>query len=175
MPGEPGAQGDPVWSPEGKSMAFGGVGSDSSPIQILDMRTRKITTLPNSNGLFAPRWSPDGQYLIALATDSSGLSLFDFKTQKWSVLTKGILGYPCWSSNGRFLYFLRGTTSGSSRMETVERMAIPGGKVEEVASLKGLRLTGVYNFWLGLTPDDSPLVTKDAGTEEVVSMNWSAP
>jgi hypothetical protein len=54
-------------------------------------------------------------------------------------------------------------------------MAIPGGKVEEVASLKDLQLTGVYNFWLGLTPDDSPLVTKDAGTEEVVSMNWTAP
>ena len=54
-------------------------------------------------------------------------------------------------------------------------MAIPSGKVEEVADLKSLQLTGVYNFWLGLTPDDSPLVTKDAGTEEIISMNWTAP
>jgi eukaryotic-like serine/threonine-protein kinase len=176
MPEEPGAQADPVWSPDGNSLAFGGQGGGgATTIQVLDMRTRKITTLPNSDGLFSPRWSPDGQYLIAMARDSSGLSLFDFKTQKWSVLAKGIVGYPCWSSDGRFLYFLRLTASRADFMNSVERMAIPGGKVEEVASLKGLQLTGVYNFWLGLTPDDSPLVTKDAGTEEIVSMNWNAP
>jgi hypothetical protein len=54
-------------------------------------------------------------------------------------------------------------------------MAIPGGKIEEVASLKALRTTGVYNFWFGLAPDDSPLVLKYAGTEEIVSMAWTAP
>jgi hypothetical protein len=57
----------------------------------------------------------------------------------------------------------------------VERVVIPGGKVEQVASLKELRLTGVYSFWLGLTPDDSPLLLKDAGTQEIVSMGWTAP
>jgi hypothetical protein len=54
-------------------------------------------------------------------------------------------------------------------------VAIPGGKVEQVASLKALRLTGVYSFWLGLTPDHSPLLLKDAGTQEIVVMSWTAP
>ncbi len=178
MPDEPGAQTDPVWSPDGNSLAFGGQGTPVVPgvIRILDMKTRNITTLPDSQGLFSPRWSPDGQYLAALATASGGIMLFDFKAQKWSVLVRATVGYPCWSSDGRFLYFLRGATDASTGvMGAVQRMAIPNGKAEEVTSLKGLQLTGVYNFWLGLTPDDSPLVTKDAGTDEVVSMNWAAP
>jgi WD40 repeat protein len=123
MPDDSGPQVDPVWSSDGNSLAFSGQGGGgATTIQILDMRTRKITTLPNSDGLFSPRWSPDGQYLAAMRMDSTGIMLFDFKTQKWSVLTKGILGYPCWSRNGRFLYFLRGTTSGAGLMEAVERL-----------------------------------------------------
>jgi len=171
IPNLSGPQADPVWSPDGDSVAFGGVGGgDSTVIHILDVRTRQVTTLPDSQGLFSPRWSPDGRYLVGVRTDSSGLMLFDFKTQKWTNLTIGLVGYPCWSHDGRFLYFQRIIDNPA-----IKRMAIPGGKIEEVASLKALRTTGVYNFWFGLAPDDSPLVLKYAGTEEIVSMAWTAP
>ncbi len=36
-------------------------------------------------------------------------------------------------------------------------------------------MTGYWNLWLGLTPDDSPLLLKDTGTHEVVSMEWHEP
>jgi len=36
-------------------------------------------------------------------------------------------------------------------------------------------LTGVFGIWFGLTPDDAPLILKDAGTQEIVSMTWRAP
>jgi serine/threonine protein kinase/Tol biopolymer transport system component len=173
MPDQSGPQADPSWSPDGQSLAFGEVanaGQGPSVIQILDMKTHQITTLPDSQGLFSPRWSPDGRYLAAMPMGSSALELFDFKAQKWSVLLKELLGYPCWSRDGRYLYILH--LSGN---RGVARLAIPGGKVEQVASLKELRLTGVYSFWLGLTPDDSPLLLKDAGTQEIVSMSWTAP
>ena len=32
--------------------------------------------------------------------------LFDFKSQKWSMLYKGLVRYPSWSHYGRFVYFL---------------------------------------------------------------------
>jgi hypothetical protein len=36
-------------------------------------------------------------------------------------------------------------------------------------------LTRVASFWLGLTPDDSPLLLEDAGTQEIARMGWTAP
>jgi hypothetical protein len=53
-------------------------------------------------------------------------------------------------------------------------MAVPNGKIEQVVSLKEFQQTGIYGFWLGLTPDDSVLVPKDAGTREIVSMGWTS-
>jgi Tol biopolymer transport system component len=170
MPDQNGNQADPSWSPEGDRLAFGGAGGDPSAIYILDMKTPKVTKLPNSDGLFSPRWSPDGQYLAALLTDSSGMKLFDFKARKWSTLVNGLAGYPSWSSDGRFVYFLR--LFGDSR---IERVAVHGGKIERVVNLRGFPQVGVYGFWLGLTPDDSPLLLKNAGAQEVVSMKWQAP
>jgi hypothetical protein len=57
----------------------------------------------------------------------------------------------------------------------VERVDVPGGKIEQVLSLKGFQMTGFYSQWLALTPDDSPLLLKDAGTQEIVSMAWHEP
>jgi eukaryotic-like serine/threonine-protein kinase len=169
MPNVSGNQADPAWSPDGNQLAFGGI-SNAGPtaIHILDMKTRQITTLPDSDGFFSPRWSPDGKYLVALPSDSSGMELFNFKTQKWTVLVKGLVGYISWSRDGRFVYY-------DTPAPALVRVAVPGGKIEQIASLKGIRLTGVYGSWSGLTPDDSPLILKDAGSQEIVSMKWHEP
>ena len=112
----------------------------------------------------------DSFYRAALAAGGESVMLFDFKSQKWSVLVKELVGYPSWSHDGRFVYFLHLAQDFS-----VERVTVPGEKVEQVASLKGLQITGFYTFWFGLSPDDSPLVLKDAGTQEIVSMAWHEP
>ena len=36
-------------------------------------------------------------------------------------------------------------------------------------------MTGYWGLWFALTPDDSPLLLKDAGTHEIVSMEWHEP
>ena len=172
LPNDTGPQADPYWSPDGKSLIFGGAGGGGGPtvIRILNMNTHQIEAVPGSEGLFSPRWSPDARYLVAMRGDSTGLSLFDFKTQKWTMLVPDIVAYPCWSHDGRYLYFQR-----LGDKSDVVRMAVPNGKIEEVVSLKGFSQTGIYGFWLGLTPDDSVLIPKDAGTQEIVSMGWSSP
>ena len=170
LPNDSGPQGDPYWSPDGKSVIFGGPGGGApTMIRILNMDTHQIETVPGSDGLFSPRWSPDGRYLAALHGDSTGLSLFDFKTRKWTMLVPDIIAYPCWSHDGRYLYFQR----LGDKMDVV-RMAVPNGKIEQVVSLKGFPQTGLYGFWLGLAPDDSVLIPKDAGTQEIVSMGWNS-
>jgi hypothetical protein len=39
----------------------------------------------------------------------------------------------------------------------------------------GFQMMGYFTQWLGLAPDDSPLVLKDAGTQEIVSMDFHEP
>jgi Tol biopolymer transport system component len=171
LPNDSGPQWDPSWSPDGGSLVFGGPGSGPpTMIRILNMNTHQIETVPGSDGLYSPRWSPDGRYLAAMHSDSTRLSLFDFKTQKWTMLVPEIVAYPCWSHDGRYVYFQhpRGKVD-------VARIAVPNGKVEPVVSLENIRQTGLYGLWLVLTPDDSVLIAKDAGTQEVISMHWTSP
>jgi serine/threonine protein kinase/Tol biopolymer transport system component len=169
MPGSSQPQSDPVWSPDGNSLAFGGAIPAVDGIHILDLKKRQISTLPGSEKLFSPRWSPDGRYMIALPSDSLGLRLFDFKTQKWQILTHTGAGYPTWSRDGQYVYFLQQGSEG------LVRIGIRDRKVEQVADLKGFQLTGYWGLWLGLAPDDSPLLLKDTGSQEIVALDWQAP
>jgi hypothetical protein len=50
-------------------------------------------------------------------------------------------------------------------------------KLERVVSLKGFRRamgTNGVGFWSGLTPDDSPLVMRNIGSQEVYALDWEA-
>jgi serine/threonine protein kinase/Tol biopolymer transport system component len=162
---------DPTWSPDGTRIAFGGPPAEvTGTIRILDVNTHQILTLPDSKGLFSPRWSPDGRYLIAMPLDSRSLSLFDFATQKWEQIAKLSMGFPNWSKNGDYVYFLH-----EENQPSVMRVRIRDRKVERIADLKNFRQTGYWNVWLGLAPDDSPLLLRDAGTQEIYALDWQAP
>ena len=169
MPGSSQPQSDPVWSPDGNALAFGGALPGPDGIHILDLKTRQVSMLPGTDKLFSPRWSPDGRYMIALPSDSLGLRLFDFKTQKWEILTNTAAAYPTWSRDGQYVYFLQPGSQG------LVRIGIRDRKVEQVADLKGFQLTGYWGLWLGLAPDDSPLLLKDTGSQEIVALDWQAP
>ena len=170
MPGGPQAQADPTWSPDGNSVAFGGVFTAVDGIHIFDLKTSQVSTLPGSNTLFSPRWSPDGRYMVGMPTDSLGLRLFDFETQKWAVLSNTAAGYPGWSQDGKYVYFLQQQPDVG-----VFRVGIRDRKLEWVANLKGFQMTGYWGMWLGLAPDDSPLLLKDTGSQEIVALDWDAP
>jgi serine/threonine protein kinase/Tol biopolymer transport system component len=171
MPGVPGPQADPVWSPDGNSVAFGGViRTATDGIHVFDLKTHRVSTLPDSDKLYSPRWSPDGGYIVAMPTDSLGLRLFDFKTQKWAVLSSTAAGYPGWSQDGKYVYFLQQQPDVG-----VFRVGIRDRNVEQVVNVKAFQLTGYWGQWLGLAPDDSPLLLKNTGSQEIVALDWEAP
>ena len=43
------------------------------------------------------------------------------------------------------------------------------------ADLKNFPITGSLVVLLGMTRDDSPLVLRDTGTQEIYSLDWQAP
>jgi len=165
---------DPNWSPDGHSLLFSYFpifeteAPDTLGVYTVDLKTRISTRLPGSKGFWAPRWSKDGRYVVARSLNSEALMLFDFKTQSWRELAKGLyFGFTDWSSDRQDVYYLRrGPEPG------VLRVRIADGKTNEVASLKYLRQTGFRGgIWMGLSPENSPLLLRDVGTQEIYSLN----
>jgi eukaryotic-like serine/threonine-protein kinase len=169
LPGDSNEETDPSWSPDGSKMSFGTslMGGDrkDASIHILDLASRQITTLPGSTGMFSPQWSPDGQLIKTSSADLSILYIFDMKTQRWTALNTGIRGYDAWSSDSRFIYFLRFTDNSS-----ILRIPITGGEAKEVIDLKGFRYTGTLGLWFGLDPSDAPLMLRDVSTSDVYAL-----
>jgi hypothetical protein len=98
--------------------------------------------------------------------------LFDFAAQRWEEIGK-VTGEPDffnWSRTGEYVYFLDGGDQPS-----VMRVRIRDRKLERVADLKYFRQTGYWGIWLGLAPDDSPLLLRDTGAQEIYSLDWEAP
>jgi serine/threonine protein kinase/Tol biopolymer transport system component len=171
LPDDPHSQRDPDWSPDGDKIIFGGVPADSnSGIRVLDLNTRQVSAMPGSRDLYAPRWSPDGRYIVAMPSDSLSLVLFDFQTQKWSQLAKGRAGFPNWSRDGQYVYFLRWLDNPA-----VLRVRITDRKVEQVSDLRNLPTIGNIGPWVGLAPDDSLLLLKDTGTQDIYALDWEVP
>jgi len=159
---------DPDWSADGTKIVFGnGPGNKDSSIRVLDISTHQLSTLPGSTGLYAHRWSPDGRYIAAMTFDSRSLMLFDFETQKWEEIAKITLGFLNWSKKGEYVYFLH-----EENQPSVMRVRIRDHKLERVADLKNFRQAGFWYVWLGMAPDDSPLLLRDTGTQEIYALDW---
>jgi Tol biopolymer transport system component len=169
---------DPNWSPDQNSLVFGGVpwleGSapGSAVIHMLHLKTRQVSTLPGSEGLYSPHWSPDGRYVLAKSLDSPKLMLFDFSTHKWAELVSSPADYPNLSGDGSYIYFINPYVAEPA----VYRIRIRDRKLELVTSLSRQRLGwSVTGKWTGLAEDDSPLVLRDTGSEEIYALDWDAP
>jgi Tol biopolymer transport system component/DNA-binding winged helix-turn-helix (wHTH) protein len=166
---------DPNWSPDQKSLVFGdapwldGSAPGSAVIHILDLKTRKVSTLSGSEGLFSPHWSPDARYVLAMSLDTLRLMLFDFSIHKWTELLNGPAAYPNWSRDGSYVYFINPYVAEPA----VYRIRMKDRKLEMVISLRRDRLGwNIAGKWMGLAEDDSPLVLRDTGSEEIYALEW---
>jgi eukaryotic-like serine/threonine-protein kinase len=168
--------GDLGWSPDGTSLIFHSgmpdrVSTSSRAIHLLDLRTRQISKLPDSDGLYSPRWSPDGRYIAALRVRQEILLIFDVHKKKWSELTKIAVGFPMWSRDSKHIYF----DSGENAPD-LYRVGIADKKLEKVASLRGIRLAMTWGgFLTGLAPDDSPLVMREVGNQDIYALDVQLP
>jgi eukaryotic-like serine/threonine-protein kinase len=171
---EQGYQMDPGWSPDGKQFVYGRRWESGASIQLLDLASKKVSIIPGSQGLFSPVWSPDGAHLVALSTDSRKITLFNFKTGKWSdwISGPGARGYPRWSRDGKYLYFYTSSVADPGYY----RVRLGQTRPELLVDLKNLRqFANRLGSWADVTPDGSPLLVRDASTDEIFALDLSLP
>ena len=173
-------EGNPTWSPDGKALIFAGApwvsgfAAGSTAIHQVDLQSRGIVTLPGSEGLWSPRWSPDGRYLVAETLDSQQLVLFDFHSQTWSKLASvngAIIGYSSWSRDSSSVYF----NAGLGDYSEIYRVGIGSRKSDRLLRWKELHQASTLGQWFTLAPDDSPLLSRDASIREIYALDVKFP
>ena len=165
---------DASWSPDGNQLALGfAIEEAGQGIRILDLRTNQTSMLPGSEGLFSPRWSPDGHYISATSSDHQRLRLFDCGTRQWQELANTGVAYPSWSRDAKYIYFGIGLAGGPPG---VVRLRVRDRQLEQVASLKNINIAyGIFGQWVGRAPDDSPLMLRYIGTQEIYALDLILP
>jgi Tol biopolymer transport system component/DNA-binding winged helix-turn-helix (wHTH) protein len=168
---------DPSFSPDGKSIIFGGVpdlmGQGSTPrsIKILELSSGRISELPHSEGLFSPRWSPDGHYIAALTLDQQKVMLYDVAARTWRMLAVTSAADPVWAPDGKAIYI----HAYMAPTGPICRISVPEGHMEEVASLKNLPVGMIARyFFSGITPDNSPLVHAETDSSNLYTIDLSS-
>lgn len=163
----------PDWSPDGKQLAVTGfVGGGVYFSRLVDVATGATSDIPDSRGTLGP-WYAGPDALIAASHDQSKFSRYDFKTQKWSDLVTSTDKFVNWEITPDHKYFVYST---GGQDPTAFRMRLSDRVIEKLVSLKDIN-TGAApgnEASLSTAPDDSILIMRNIGTQEVyaLSVKW---
>jgi WD40 repeat protein len=129
-------------------------------LHVVDLKTNHVSVLPGSEGMWSPRWSPDGRFLAGLSADGWNLMLYDVLTRKQTRLNDKRIFYPNWSPDGASLFFLSDGWWWRVRMRDrkAERLVKPG-----------------TSDWFAVAPNNSLIAEHGTGTDEIYALDWEAP
>ena len=156
----------------GSSIIYSEGPNEEDKLFIFDPKSSTSTVLPESTGLFLPRCSPDDRYIVAATRDQQKLKLYERSSHKWMDLVVRDIGYPQWSADSKYVYF----DSGLGAEKAIYRVKVTDRKVEQVAQFRNFnRVVQAWVSWMGLTPDGSPLLMRETGSQEVYALDLEAP
>ena len=168
----------PAFSPDGKLIYFADYPApnpdNNRGLKVLDLATRKITLMPDTATYHVCSWSPDGKWMVAVATPPKRFVLYSAETGKWTDLFKmqSDWGFWVWSTDSKAIYVGKGAPEPGEKAG-VYKLTVPDGKWQLQASFEGLNdWHGFPPPMLGLSPDGQFLYMNDASAVQIYSMKW---
>ena len=166
--------GDPTFSADGKYITIGiipelmGESDASNLLGIMKLATHTLTTLPHSEGLYSPKWSPDGHYIAALTLEGKRLMLYDTKSATWKMLPAIPADHPVWSSDSKSLFFRARVLD----KKPIYRISVPEGRADEVVDLTSFHAGSMtLADFAGVTPDNVPLMRVEVSSGNLYSLD----
>ena len=169
----------PDWSPDGESIVYfvpritKEASKEESGIFVMNLKTRKATRVPESEGMKDPRISFDGRYMGALSEDQEKVMVYDFESHAWREIARGkFLSHLDRTRDAKYFYFQDVFEKG----EPVYRVHAGDWKIERVESFESL-LEGdiVRCSFIAIAPDGSPMVLAVRGGYDIYALDLELP
>lgn len=152
----------PVWSPDGRHMAYVSFENDAAEIFVQELATgerEKVSSRPGING--APAFSPDGRKLAMTLSSEPGnpdIWIMDLESKrKQRITTNGAIDTePAWMPDGESLLF----TSDRGGGPQIYRVA-PGSD----ARPERVTFEGAYNARASVSPDGNSITFVHQGRD----------
>jgi hypothetical protein len=162
----------PDWSPDGSLLAVTSFLDNALSSRLIDTRSGTVSTIPGAHGIMGP-WFDSQDSFIAAADDQSKFVRYNLKTKEWSDLVSSPDKFVNWETSPDMKYFIYST---GGKNPTAFRLRLSDGVVETIGSLKDVHSVDEVESGpsLGAALDDSIMVTRDIGTQEVyaISVKW---
>ena len=135
---------------------------------VFDTNTHQAQKILGSEGYWKSRWSPDGKYLVSATSNNKTIGVFEWSSQKWTVIVHGnVLSPVAWSNDSRFVFY----QDILEKDEPMRRFNIMTGSSERIVDCRSL-LEGGYNArgskrWM---PDGSVVLRVTRADHDVFSL-----
>jgi Tol biopolymer transport system component len=157
---------DPCWLGP-RTIAWGNLRGDGAAIWTAELGSRQVSKLPGSDLMMGAKCAPDGRILAARAW-SLGYWLYRPQEARWDSLGQpSDLWYPTFARDGQTVYGL----SLDERAIYRFRIGRPGR--EKVTDLGSVQPTAPwFDAWMGLDPNDAPLVLRSSGLTDLFALDY---
>src|SRR5579859_806398 len=169
-------QTSPSWASDGSSILFSSSdeGGTNPVFKTLDLKTRKVSRVPGSEGLYAGQLSPDGQHVIALEDKTQRLILYSVAFHKTRAIA-ALGDYPRWSADGGYVYFSTLYLAVGGKSRGVFRWKMATDATEVVTAYPDFLLAGIWGVCYSLTPNGDTVLLRDLSTRDLYALDMVLP
>jgi Tol biopolymer transport system component len=129
-------------------------------VYMLDLATRQLSVVPESQGLYMPAWSPDGRYVAAL-TALNSFRVFDFRKSRWLPQTRETANFLLWTKDSSGILFIDHQDEAGPSVNLYD---VSTATTTRLQTLPGFKQ---FSSWIGTDPDGALLISRDLSTQEI--------